>query len=80
MSYTQREVLLAPSPRHRVQITRTNTTSLDLEIDIVVTKWFWRELIELEIRPVLRILDLEASECLWVNHVEGQLAFQLNNC
>jgi hypothetical protein len=51
-----------------MQITRTNPTSLNLNINIIITKRLGLELIELEIGPVLRILDLEASERIWVNH------------
>jgi hypothetical protein len=53
-----------------MQITRTNTASLDLNIDIVVTKRLRLELVQLEIGPMLRILDLEALERIWVNHFE----------
>jgi hypothetical protein len=84
MPNTQGEVLLAPSTRNSMQITRTNTTSLDLDIDIVVTKRLRLELVQLEISPVLRVLDLEALERIWVNHLEmsqlTQEAFQSDNC
>jgi len=62
-------MLLAPPSRNRMQITRANTTSLDLDIDIVVTERLWLELIELELSPVLRILDLKALESIWINHL-----------
>ena len=70
MSYTEREMLLAPSSRHGMQVARTNTTSLDLDIDIVVAERLGLELIELELSPMLGILDLEALERIWINHPE----------
>ena len=70
MPNTQWEVLLAPAARDRVQITGTNTTRLDLDIDIVVTERLGLQLVQLEIRPMLRILDLEASERIWINHFD----------
>ncbi len=69
MPYAEREMLLPPPSRNRMQVTRTNTTSLDLDIDIVVTERLWLKLIELELSPMLRILDLEALESIWINHL-----------
>ena len=71
MPNTQREMLFSPAARNGMQITRTNTASLDLDIDIVVAKRLGRELIQLEISPVLRILDLKAFERIWINHLES---------
>jgi hypothetical protein len=68
MPNTQREMLLPPPSRNSMQITRANPTSLDLDIDVVVTERLGLELVQLELSPVLRILDLEALERIWVNH------------
>jgi hypothetical protein len=68
MSNTEREMLLPPPSRHSMQITRANPTSLDLDIDVVVTERLGLELVQLELGPVLRILDLEALKSIWVNH------------
>lgn len=68
MPNTEREMLLAPSTTDSVQITRTNTTSLDLDINIIIPKRLRLQLIELEIRPIFRVLDLETLESIWVNH------------
>lgn len=70
MSNAQWEVLLSPSTADGVQITSTNTTSLDLDIDIEIAKRLWSQLIELEISPILWILNLEALESIWVNHLD----------
>ncbi len=63
-------MLLSPSSADGVKITGTDTTSLDLDIDVVVTKGLGLELVELEVSPMLRILNLEALEGIWVNHSE----------
>jgi len=68
MPNTQWKMLLPPPSRNSVQITRTNPTSLDLDIDIVVTERLGLELVQLELSPVFRVLDLEALERIWVNH------------
>lgn len=68
MPNTQREMLLPPPSRNSMQITRANPTSLDLDIDIVVTERLGLELVQLELSPAFRVLDLEALECIWVNH------------
>jgi len=70
VSNTQWEMLLSPSTADSVQITGANTTSLDLNINIEIAKWLWSQLIQLEIGPVLRILNLEALESVWVNHFD----------
>jgi hypothetical protein len=68
MPYTKREMLLSPPSGDGMQITGTNTTSQNLNVNIIVAKWLGRELIEVELRPFLRVLDLEALECVWINH------------
>ena len=68
MPNTQREMLFPPPSRNSMQITRTDPTSLDLDIDIVVPKRLGLKLIQLKLSPVLRILDLEALESIWVHH------------
>jgi len=73
MPYTERKMLLPPPSRYGMQVARTNTASLDLDIDIVVAEGLWLELIELEISPMLRILDLEALEGVWINHLEQSI-------
>jgi hypothetical protein len=71
MPNTEREVLLAPASRDGVQITCADTTSLDLNIDVVVAKRFRIEFGPFEFGPVFWILDLEARECLGVDHYYG---------
>jgi len=68
MSTAQWKMLLSPPPTERMQIRGTNTTSLDLNIDIEIPKWFWLEVIELEISIMLRVRNLEALEGIWINH------------
>ncbi len=63
-------MLLPPSPSNGMQIAGANSTRLDLDIDIVVLKRLRLEVIELELAPVLRVLDLEALEGVGVNHLE----------
>lgn len=69
MPNTKRKMLLPPPPRNSMQITRTNPTSQDLDINIIIPKRFRHDLIQLEISPVLWILDLEAVESFWVDHL-----------
>jgi hypothetical protein len=68
MPYTKREMLLSPPSGDGMQITGTNTTSQNLNVNIIVAEWLGRELIEVELCPFLRVLDLEALERVWVNH------------
>ncbi len=64
-------MLLSPPSTERMQIRGTNTTSLDLNIDIKIPKWFWLEVIELEISVMLRVRNLEALEGIRINHFRG---------
>jgi hypothetical protein len=68
MSYTQREVLVAPSPTDSVEITPTDPTGFDFNIYVVIAEWFRGELIEVELRPFGGVFDLEALEGFWVDH------------
>jgi hypothetical protein len=70
MPNTKREMLLSPPSRNSMQITRTNPTRLDLNINIVIAKRLRLEVVQLELGPVLRVLDLEALERVRVNHFE----------
>lgn len=65
---TEGEMLLAPSSAHSVQITGAHTTSLDLNIDVMVSKGLWGELILMELSPLRRILDLKAHKLFWGAH------------
>jgi hypothetical protein len=71
MADAQWEMLLSPSSTYCVEITGANTTSLDLNINIIIAKGFWLEIIEVELSPVLWVLNLEALEGIWINHLEG---------
>jgi len=79
MPNTKGKMLLSPPARNSMQITRANPTRLDLNINIVITKRLRLELVQLEISPVLRVLDLEALECIRVNHFELNVFRVLNN-
>jgi hypothetical protein len=68
MANTEGEMLLPPTSRDSMQITGANATSLDLNIDVVIAEWLGRELIPVEFRPFLRILNLEANEGIWIHH------------
>jgi hypothetical protein len=66
----ERVVLLPPAPTQRVHIATTDTTSLDLDIYIVVTKRLELVLILVEFKPRCGTIDLKASGSFWVNHNE----------
>jgi hypothetical protein len=66
---SKRKVLLAPSSTDCVDITSTNTTAFNLDVDIVVTEGLGLELVLVELEPRLGSIDLEALELLGVRHV-----------
>lgn len=77
MANTEWEVLLSPPSRNGMQITRANTARLNLDIDIVVAEWLRLELIEVKLRPFLRVFNLETFERVWIAHSEFNV---LGNC
>ena len=58
----EREMLLSPTSTNCVQIRGANSTCLDLDIDIIISKWLWNELVLVELCPFLWIEDLEPDE------------------
>lgn len=70
MAYAKWKMLLSPSSGNSMQITGANPTRLNLDINIVVAKRLGLELIEVELRPLLRVFDLEAFERIWINHFD----------
>jgi hypothetical protein len=74
MTDAQWEMLLSPSSTYCVEIASANTASLDLNINIIIAKRFWLKLIEVELSPVLWVLNLKALECIWINHC-AELSF-----
>jgi hypothetical protein len=64
-------MLLSPSSTYCVEVARANTTGLDLNINIIIAKRFWLKFIEVELSPVLWVLNLEALEGIWINHCAG---------
>jgi hypothetical protein len=77
MSDAKREMLFSPPSTNSMQITCANTTGLDLNIDIKVTKWLGGKLIQMELRPFLRVLNLEAFERIWVHHCRSIFFFRV---
>ena len=43
---------------------------MDLDVNIIISKWLGLELILVEFSPSLRTGHLEASECFWIWHFE----------
>jgi len=71
MADAQWEMLLSPPSTYCVEIASANTASLDLNINIIIAKRFWLKLIEVELSPVLWVLNLKALESIWINHCAG---------
>jgi hypothetical protein len=70
MTNAEREMLRAPSTTDGMNIRRANPTCLNLDVDVIITKRFWLELIFVELGPRLRPIDLESGECFWIAHSE----------
>jgi hypothetical protein len=51
-----------------MQITSANSTSLDFDIDIIISKRLGRELVLMKLGPFLRVFDLKSYESLGVHH------------
>jgi len=68
MTNTKRKFLLPPPSTNGMQITTTNTTSLDLNIDIIITKRLGLHLIEVEFGTFCWILNLETLPGIGVDH------------
>jgi hypothetical protein len=66
---SKRKVLLAPTSTKCVDITSTDATAFNFDVDIVVAKWLGLELVLVEFEPCVRSVDLEALELLWIRHV-----------
>jgi hypothetical protein len=70
MTNTEWEVLLSPATADCMKITAANPTTDNLDINVIITKRLWLELILVEFSPCLRPIYLEARECIWINHYE----------
>jgi len=75
MPNAKREMLLPPPATYSMQIAGTDTTRLDLNIDIVVAKRLGRELVQVEFRPLGGVFDLKAAEGIWVDHFDFCMEF-----
>jgi hypothetical protein len=79
MTNAQREVLLSPATADGVDITCANSTSFNLDVNVIITKRLWLELVLMEFSPCLRPVDLEACECIWINHYETMKKMKYRN-
>jgi hypothetical protein len=70
MTNAEREVLLSPATADCMNIRGAHPASFNLDVNIIITKWFWLELVLMEFGPCLRPIDLEARECIWIDHYE----------
>jgi hypothetical protein len=64
-------MLLSPSSTYCVEIASANTASLDLNINIIIAKRVGLKLIEVELSPVLWVLNLKALDGIRINHCAG---------
>jgi hypothetical protein len=70
VAHAEGEMLLSPPSTDRMQITCTNTARQNLDVNIVIAKRLWLEVVEVELSPFLRVLNLEAFERVWINHFD----------
>lgn len=71
MSNRQGKLLLSPTAIDGMNITSANTTSFNLDVDVVVAERLWLELVLMKVQPGLWSVDLEPRKRLWVRHLEG---------
>jgi hypothetical protein len=60
MTHAEREMLLSPPSTNSMQIAGTNTTGLNLDINVVLAERLGLEFIEVKLSPFFRVFDLEA--------------------
>lgn len=65
----KREMLRSPAATDGMDITPAHTTSLNLDIHIVIAKWLRLELVLVELGPGLWSIHLEPGEGLGIWHV-----------
>ena len=65
------EMLLAPAATDGVHIRATDSTALNLDINVVVAKWLWLKLVLVELEPSLGSIDLEAGKLLGIRHLRS---------
>lgn len=68
MTNAEREMLLAPTTADGMNITCADSASFNLDVDIIVVKWLWLELVLMEFSPSFWPVDLEARECFRIAH------------
>jgi len=68
MTNAEGEVLPSPATADCMNIACANSTRFNLDINVIITKRLWLELVFVEFGPCLRPIDLEARECIWINH------------
>lgn len=68
MAYCQGEILVAPIAPDGVEVATADSTALNLDVHIVVTKRLGLEFVLLEVLPRLGAFDLEARELVGIRH------------